>query len=57
MGLVIAAGLAIGALFSLYVVPVIYTYLATVKERRAQLAGETEKALDDEQQRAPEPNR
>jgi multidrug efflux pump len=27
MGLVIAAGLAIGALFSLYVVPVIYTYL------------------------------
>ena len=28
MGLVIGAGLAIGALFSLYVVPVIYTYLA-----------------------------
>jgi len=33
MGLVIATGLAIGALFSLYVVPVIYTYLATVKEQ------------------------
>ncbi|MGC8519785.1 MAG: efflux RND transporter permease subunit [Steroidobacteraceae bacterium] len=32
MGLVIAAGLAIGALFSLYVVPVIYTYLA--RDRR-----------------------
>ncbi|MGA9854723.1 MAG: efflux RND transporter permease subunit [Gammaproteobacteria bacterium] len=38
MGLVIATGLAIGALFSLYVVPVIYTYLATVKEKRAQPA-------------------
>ncbi len=33
MGLVIAAGLAIGALFSLYVVPVFYSYLATVKSR------------------------
>ncbi|MGH8317385.1 MAG: efflux RND transporter permease subunit [Steroidobacteraceae bacterium] len=57
MGLVIATGLAIGALFSLYVVPVIYTYLATVKERRAQPAGESQKGLDDGQQRAPEPNR
>lgn len=28
MGLVIAAGLSIGALFSLYVVPTPYTYLA-----------------------------
>ena len=33
MGLVIAAGLGIGALFSLYVVPVIYTYLAADKSR------------------------
>jgi multidrug efflux pump len=57
MGLVIAAGLAIGALFSLYVVPVIYTYLATVKERRAQPADESLEALDGGQQRAPEPNR
>ena len=32
MGLVIAAGLAIGALFSLYMVPVFYTYLA--RDRR-----------------------
>lgn len=31
MGLVIGSGLAIGALFSLYVVPAIYTYLATDK--------------------------
>ena len=31
MGLVIATGLTIGALISLYVVPVIYTYVATVK--------------------------
>ncbi|MFZ1910453.1 MAG: efflux RND transporter permease subunit, partial [Burkholderiales bacterium] len=31
MGLVICAGLAIGALFSLYVVPAIYTYLAADK--------------------------
>lgn len=54
MGLVIAAGLAIGALFSLYVVPVIYTYLATVKERRAQPADESQKALDDGQHAAPE---
>ncbi len=54
MGLVIAAGLSIGALFSLYVVPVIYTYLATVKERRAQPAGEPEQAPDDGQQHAPE---
>jgi len=37
MGLVIAAGLAIGALFSLYVVPVIYTYVATTKARVAGL--------------------
>jgi hypothetical protein len=28
MGLVIATGLSIGALFSLYVVPTFYTYLA-----------------------------
>jgi multidrug efflux pump len=27
MGLVIATGLSIGALFSLYVVPVLYTYI------------------------------
>jgi multidrug efflux pump len=33
MGLVIAAGLSIGALFSLYVVPVFYSYLATAKSR------------------------
>jgi multidrug efflux pump len=31
MGLVIAAGLSIGALFSLYVVPVIYSYIAEIK--------------------------
>ncbi|HVB49636.1 MAG TPA: efflux RND transporter permease subunit, partial [Burkholderiales bacterium] len=31
MGLVIGTGLGIGALFSLYVVPVIYSYLATEK--------------------------
>jgi multidrug efflux pump len=31
MGLVIGAGLSIGALFSLYVVPVIYTYIAEIK--------------------------
>lgn len=40
IGLVIAAGLTIGALFSLYVVPVIYTYVATVK-RKVVRAGET----------------
>lgn len=33
MGLVIATGLSIGALFSLYVVPVIYSYIAVVKTR------------------------
>ena len=38
MGLVIAAGLAIGALFSLYVVPVVYTYLA--RDRRTSGAVE-----------------
>ena len=32
MGLVIAAGLTIGSMFSLYVVPVFYTYIAEVKE-------------------------
>ncbi|HVC28367.1 MAG TPA: efflux RND transporter permease subunit [Gammaproteobacteria bacterium] len=36
MGLVIATGIAIGALFSLYVVPVIYTYLATVKQKQGK---------------------
>jgi multidrug efflux pump len=35
MGLVIATGLTIGALISLYVVPVIYTYVATDKTRAA----------------------
>jgi hypothetical protein len=39
------------------VVPVIYTYLATVKERRAQPADESQKALDDGQQRGLEPSR
>lgn len=34
MGLVIATGLTIGALFSLYVVPVIYTYVATAKPKK-----------------------
>ena len=38
MGLVIAAGLAIGALFSLYVVPVVYTYLA--RDRRVSVAAD-----------------
>ncbi len=33
MGLIIGAGLAIGALFSLYIVPVIYTYLSVEKIR------------------------
>ena len=33
MGLMIATGLSIGCLFSLYVIPVMYTYLATRKER------------------------
>ena len=33
MGLVIATGLTIGALISLYVVPVIYTYVATAKAK------------------------
>ncbi len=35
MGLVIATGLTIGALISLYVVPVIYTYVATAKAKVA----------------------
>ena len=38
IGLVIAAGLAIGALFSLYVVPVVYTYLA--RDRRTSVAAD-----------------
>jgi multidrug efflux pump len=33
MGLVITAGLSIGALFSLYVVPVMYSYIAEVKQK------------------------
>jgi multidrug efflux pump len=33
MGLVIATGLGIGALFSLYVVPVVYSYIAVIKTR------------------------
>ncbi len=33
MGLMIATGLSIGCLFSLYVIPVMYTYLASVKPR------------------------
>ncbi len=37
MGLVIGAGLAIGALFSLYIVPVIYTYLAADKSRAHEM--------------------
>jgi multidrug efflux pump len=38
MGLVIATGLTIGALISLYVVPVIYTYVATTKEKVVKTA-------------------
>ncbi len=45
MGLVIGTGLGIGALFSLYVVPVIYSYLATEKSAaRAAPAGAAEPA-------------
>ena len=33
MSLVIATGLTIGSLFSLYVVPVFYSYIAEIKER------------------------
>jgi multidrug efflux pump len=33
MGLMIFSGLSIGCLFSLYVVPVIYTYIATIKTK------------------------
>ena len=40
MGLVIATGLAIGALFSLYVVPVIYTYLAADKSAAREVPKE-----------------
>ncbi|MGH8397314.1 MAG: efflux RND transporter permease subunit [Gammaproteobacteria bacterium] len=45
MGLVIATGLTIGALISLYVVPVIYTYVATTKERIVKPA-ETAPAME-----------
>jgi multidrug efflux pump len=41
MGLVITAGLAIGALFSLYVVPVMYSYLAEVKQGAQPATGKT----------------
>ena len=41
MGLVIAAGLGIGALFSLYVVPVIYTYLARDRRRSAPVVAQS----------------
>ncbi len=34
MGLMLAAGLSIGCVFSLYVVPVAYTFIATVKKRQ-----------------------
>ncbi len=33
MGLMIAAGLSIGCLFSLYVIPVVYTFIASKKEK------------------------
>ncbi len=33
MGLMIASGLSIGCLFSLYIIPVAYTYIASVKPR------------------------
>jgi multidrug efflux pump len=33
MGLVVTAGLSIGALFSPYVVPVMYSYIAEIKEK------------------------
>ncbi len=41
IGLMIASGLAIGCLFSLYVVPVMYTYLATRKEKIIPAGGES----------------
>lgn len=36
MGLVIATGLTIGALISLYVVPTVYTYVARAREKRTE---------------------
>lgn len=39
MGLMLAAGLSIGCLFSLYVIPVIYSFIATVKTPPPQSTG------------------
>jgi multidrug efflux pump len=39
IGLVIASGLTIGALFSLYVVPVIYTYVASARHVSSKEVG------------------
>jgi len=50
MGLVIATGLTIGALFSLYVVPVIYTYVATVKEQQSAPSGEIARGTETHRQ-------
>lgn len=48
IGLVIATGLTIGALFSLYVVPTIYTYVASVKEKVARAEDEPMSAEADQ---------
>lgn len=40
MGLMIAAGLSIGCLFSLYVIPAVYTFIASKKEKIESAAAE-----------------
>jgi multidrug efflux pump len=44
MGLVIASGLAIGTLFTLFVVPAVYMMIAADHSRRAELAEDAEQA-------------
>ncbi len=46
IGLVIATGLVIGALISLYVVPVVYTFLARTRIRQGAEGGHREEVFD-----------
>ena len=51
MGLVIASGLSIGTLFTLFVVPAVYLLIATDHSRRVEQGASQAPAVDDAMRR------
>ncbi|AIT09442.1 acriflavine resistance protein B [Candidatus Francisella endociliophora] len=46
IGVVISSGLVIGAIFSLFVLPVVYMYIASDKSRQVKIDAEQQKVID-----------